>query len=66
MPTGATGGDYTLVNLFASYSASENVSFNARVDNLFDVKYADPLTSTTTSPVYEPGLSVKLGTTIRF
>lgn len=66
MPEGATGADYTLVNLFASYKANENVSFNARVDNLFDVQYANPLTASTTSPVYEPGLSVKLGTTVRF
>ena len=35
MPEGATGDDYTLVNLFASYKVSEDVSFSARVDNLF-------------------------------
>src|SRR5690606_2662908 len=43
-PEGVDADDYTLVNLFASYEASENVSFNVRVDNLFDVHYANPLT----------------------
>jgi hemoglobin/transferrin/lactoferrin receptor protein len=65
-PEGVDADDYTLVNLFASYEASENVSFNVRVDNLFDVYYANPLTASTTTPVYEPGFSVKLGATVRF
>lgn len=64
-PEGVDADDYTLVNLFASYEASENVSFNVRVDNLFDVAYESPLNDAQSS-VYEPGFSVKLGATVRF
>lgn len=66
MPAGASAGDHTLVNLFASYQANENVSFNLRVDNLFDVRYANPLTASAVTPVYEPGLAVKFGATVRW
>lgn len=66
MPEGVAADDYTLVNLFASYEATEDVSFNLRVDNLFDVQYANPLSASTTSPVYEPGFSLTLGATVRF
>ncbi|WP_315919712.1 TonB-dependent hemoglobin/transferrin/lactoferrin family receptor [Mesorhizobium sp. SP-1A] len=58
--------DYTLVNAFASYQANENLKVDLRVDNLFDVKYANPLNTTTTSILYEPGVTVKLGATMRF
>jgi hemoglobin/transferrin/lactoferrin receptor protein len=57
--------DYALVNLFASYHASENFRIDFRADNLFDVRYANPLNATTTSPVYEQGLTLKLGATMR-
>lgn len=66
-PDGAiVADDHTLVNLFASYKASENARFDLRVDNLFDVKYANPLNASATTPVYEPGLSVKLAARVRF
>ncbi len=58
--------DYTLVNAFASYKANDSLKLDLRVDNLFDVKYANPLNATTTSPVYEPGVTVKLAATMRF
>lgn len=58
--------DYTLVNAFASYMANENLKVDFRVDNLFDVKYANPLNATTTSAVYEPGITLKLAATMRF
>jgi len=66
MPEGAVADDFTLVNAFASYKATENVSFNLRVDNLFDVHYANPLTASTTEPVYEPGRAIKVGATVRW
>ncbi|MDF1599788.1 TonB-dependent hemoglobin/transferrin/lactoferrin family receptor [Mesorhizobium sp. YIM 152430] len=66
-PSGASfADDYTLVNLFANYQASENVRLDFRVDNLFDVKYANPLNASTTTTVFEPGLSVKVGATVRW
>lgn len=66
-PKGASfADDYTLVNLFASYHPSKNVRLDFRADNLFDVKYANPLNATTTSIVYEQGLTLKLGATVRF
>lgn len=58
--------DYTLVNAFASYEASENFRFDLRVDNLLDEKYANPLNASTTTTVYEPGINVKLGAKMRF
>lgn len=61
-----TARDFTLVNAFATYKASENFNVNFRVDNIFDVKYANPLNATTTTPIYEPGVSFKLAATMRF
>ncbi|WP_173931003.1 TonB-dependent receptor [Chelativorans sp. Marseille-P2723] len=58
--------DYTLVNLFASYRATDNFRFDLRADNIFDVKYAHPLNASTTTPVYEPGINIKLAATLRF
>ncbi|MGN6145521.1 MAG: TonB-dependent hemoglobin/transferrin/lactoferrin family receptor [Mesorhizobium sp.] len=58
--------DYTLVNAFASYKANENLKFDFRVDNIFDEKYANPLNASTTSTIYEPGVTVKLAATVRF
>ncbi|WP_322786513.1 TonB-dependent receptor domain-containing protein [Afifella pfennigii] len=58
--------DYTLVNAFAQYDVNENFSTSLRAENLFDVRYANPLNATTTSIVHEPGLSVKLAATLRF
>jgi hemoglobin/transferrin/lactoferrin receptor protein len=66
-PKGATfADDYTLVNLFASYQPTKNVRLDFRADNLFDVKYANPLNATTTSVIYEQGLTLKLGATVHF
>jgi len=66
-PDGATfAKDHTLVNAFAQYEVNENFSASFRAENLFDVRYANPLNATTTSIVYEPGMSVKLGATLRF
>jgi len=31
--------DYALVNIYANYQATQNISINARVDNLFDKEY---------------------------
>ncbi len=63
--------DYTLVNAFASYQANDNLKVDFRVDNLFDAKYFNPLNTDTsaTPPVpfaYEPGVTFKLGATMRF
>ncbi|MEO5755501.1 MAG: TonB-dependent hemoglobin/transferrin/lactoferrin family receptor [Mesorhizobium sp.] len=65
--------DYTLVNAFASYQATDNLKIDFRADNLFDVKYANPLNYTTAgSPpkpafaAYEPGITLKLAATMRF
>jgi hemoglobin/transferrin/lactoferrin receptor protein len=62
----AAAEDYTLVNAFASYHANDSLKFDFRVDNLFDEKYANPLNASTTSTIYEPGVSVKLAATVRF
>ncbi|TIL57436.1 MAG: TonB-dependent hemoglobin/transferrin/lactoferrin family receptor [Mesorhizobium sp.] len=65
--------DYTLVNVFASYQASDNFKIDFRADNLFDVKYANPLNITTSGQppepvfaVYEPGVTLKLAAIMRF
>lgn len=59
--------DFTLVNLFASYQANEHTQFDLRVENLFDVKYANPLNIDRSGPVvFEPGLSVKFAARVRF
>lgn len=58
--------DYTLVNAFATYKANDNLNLNFRVDNIFDVKYTNPLNAGTTALLYEPGVTFKLGATMRF
>ncbi|MDH6229632.1 hemoglobin/transferrin/lactoferrin receptor protein [Mesorhizobium soli] len=58
--------DYTLVNAFATYKATNDLNVNFRVDNIFDVKYTNPLNASTTSALYEPGVTFKLGATMRF
>ncbi|WP_202367246.1 TonB-dependent hemoglobin/transferrin/lactoferrin family receptor [Mesorhizobium sp. L-2-11] len=58
--------DYTLVNAFASYQATDNLKVDFRADNLFDVKYTNPLNAPATSVVYEPGVTLKLAATMRF
>jgi len=58
--------DYTLVNAFASYQATENFRLDFRADNIFNANYINPLNATTVEPLYEPGVSVKLAATVRF
>ncbi|TIT04827.1 MAG: TonB-dependent receptor, partial [Mesorhizobium sp.] len=58
--------DYTLVNAFASYQATDNFKVDFRADNLFDVKYTNPLNASATSVIYEPGVTLKLAATMRF
>jgi hemoglobin/transferrin/lactoferrin receptor protein len=60
----ANADDYTLVNAFASYKANENMKFDFRVDNIFDVRYANALNAST--KLYEPGVTFKLAATMRF
>ena len=61
----ALADDYTLVNVFASYQATENFKVDFRADNLLDEQYANPLNGTTTAPLYEPGITLKLAATMR-
>lgn len=58
--------DYTLVNAFASYQATDNLKVDFRADNLFDVKYTNPLNGGTSAVIYEPGITLKLAATMRF
>ncbi len=62
----AVAKDYTLVNAFASYQATDNLKLDFRADNLFDVKYTNPLNGSTTAVLYEPGITLKLAATMRF
>ncbi|MER9135183.1 TonB-dependent hemoglobin/transferrin/lactoferrin family receptor [Mesorhizobium sp. M0830] len=62
----AVARNYTLVNAFASYQATNNLKVDFRADNLFDVKYANPLNGSTTVAVYEPGITLKVAATMRF
>ena len=52
--------------MFASYQATEDLKFDLRVDNLFDVDYINPLNATAVDDLYEPGISAKLAATMRF
>jgi len=61
-----TADDYTLVNAFANYRFNENLKLDMRVDNIFNVKYVNPLNASTTEPLYEPGVSFKIALTQRF
>lgn len=58
--------DYTLVNAFVSYRVNDNFKLDFRADNLLDVRYANPLNASTTSIIYEPGLTLKFAATARF
>lgn len=58
--------DYTLVNAFATYRPNDNFKVDARIDNIFDEKYANPLNTSLTEVLYEPGVSFKLAATMRF
>lgn len=66
-PEGAAFDDpYTLVNAFAHYDVNDNFRVDFRADNIFDVEYANPLNASTTSPIFEPGMSFKIAATMRF
>ena len=45
--------------------ATENFKVDFRADNLLDEQYTNPLNETTTSPLYEPGITLKLAATMR-
>jgi len=66
-PEGSTFAEnYTLVNIYANYQATENLRFDFRIDNLFDEEYVIPLVDTSDGVFNQPGLSVKVGATLRF
>ena len=58
--------DYTLVNAFASYQPNEDFRLDFRADNIFDVEYVNPLNASLTTPINEPGVTLKLAATMRF
>ena len=61
------GEDYTLVNLFASYEASDNFRVDLRVNNLLDETYSNFLNAVSLPGLFfEPGINAKLSATIRF
>lgn len=65
-PKGSTfAEDYTLVNLYANYQATENLRFDFRVDNLLDEKYMLPMADISGGKYNQPGLTVKVGATMR-
>ncbi|EKF19631.1 TonB-dependent receptor domain-containing protein [Nitratireductor pacificus] len=57
--------DYTLVNLYANYQATDNLRFDFRVDNLLDEKYMLPMADVSAGSYNQPGLTVKVGATMR-
>lgn len=58
--------DYTLVNLFATYQASENFRVDFRVDNLLNETYENALNAASLTDFYGPGITAKIGATVRF
>ena len=66
LPPGVTPtNSHVLVNLFASYEATENFRIDARIDNLFDEEYRDYL-NPSLGTYSEPGFNAKLAATVRF
>lgn len=61
-----TVDSYTMVNLFASYQANENFRVDFRVDNLLDATYENALNAASLTDFYEPGITAKIGATLRF
>ncbi|MEJ8572602.1 TonB-dependent hemoglobin/transferrin/lactoferrin family receptor [Microbaculum marinum] len=57
---------YTLVNLFASWEANENLRFDVRLENLFDVNYGNYLNVAAGSDLFEQGFNAKFAATLRF
>ena len=58
--TGLTANGYVLVNLAASYDLGNGLSAYARIDNLFDRRYQNPI------GFQQPGLGVYAGVRIAF
>ncbi|WP_274426041.1 TonB-dependent hemoglobin/transferrin/lactoferrin family receptor [Chelativorans sp. YIM 93263] len=58
--------DYTLVNLYANYKPTEDLRLDFRVDNVFDEEYIHPVADTAGGAIYQPGVSFKVGATLRF
>ncbi len=57
---------YELVNLFASYEANDNLRFDVRLENVFDVAYGNYLNVAAGSPLLEQGFNAKFAATLRF
>lgn len=57
---------YTLVNLFGSYEANDNLRINVRLENLFDVEYANYMNIASGTDVFERGFNAKIAATLRF
>jgi outer membrane receptor protein involved in Fe transport len=47
---------YSLINLRANWSITQQLAIFGSVHNLFDVRYADSASITSNTPVYSPGL----------
>lgn len=58
--------DYTLVNLFASYEANENLRFDMRLNNIFDEAHGNLLNSIAGASAFEEGFNAKFAATLRF
>ena len=58
--TGLTGNQYTLVNLAGSYDLGNGVSAYARINNLFDRHYQNPI------GFLQPGLGIYAGIRVAF
>lgn len=52
---------YNVVDLFAQYEATDNVTLNVNIDNLFDQTYRQHL-----DQYNSPGFSARAGLTMRF
>jgi len=58
--TGLTGNQYTLVNLAGSYDLGNGVTAYARIDNLLDRRYQNPI------GFLQPGIGVYAGIRVAF
>ena len=58
--SGLTGNQYTLVNIAGSYDLGNGMSAYARINNLFDRHYENPIDSSSRGLVYTPGSGLPL------
>jgi vitamin B12 transporter len=58
--TGLTGNQYTLVNLAGSYDSGNGLTAYARIDNLLDRHYQNPI------GFLQPGIGVYAGIRVAF